>query len=425
MGCKVGVNLLNTVLSLKKIPAQFNHTFAALHYRNYRLWFIGQTISLFGTWMQNTAQGYLVYEITGSAAYLGYVGFAAGVPSLLLFNLFGGAIADRFSRRLMLVITQTAMMILAFILAGLVFSGLVQPWHIIVLAFFLGVANAFDAPARLAFVTEMVERKDLTNAIALNATMFNIGTVLGPVIAGITYALVGPAWCFTVNGISYLAVIVALLLMKFEPQIKTLHQKSVIFEIVEGFRYTINEKIVRVMIIDLVVLSLFGISLLTLLPAWSVEILGGDVRTNGLLMSARGAGALTAALMLAALAHRNIGGKLWTAGSLLMPIALLLFSRVAWLPVSMILLAGMGWSFITQVNSANALIQNRISDEMRGRVMGIYTLTFFGSMPIGSLLAGQLATRLGLPTTVALGSIICLITAVYIYVRIPSIRKLH
>jgi MFS family permease len=191
-------------------------TFAALQYPNYRLWFIGQMISLVGTWMQGTAQGYLVYELTRSPAYLGYVGFAAGVPSWL-FMLYGGVIADRMSRRTLLVITQTCMMLLAFLLAGLTFTGRVQPWHIIVLAFLLGTANAFDAPARQAFVLEMVDRQHLTNAIALNSTMFNLGTAIGPAMAGITYSLFGPAWCFTINAFSFLAVIAALLLMKLKP----------------------------------------------------------------------------------------------------------------------------------------------------------------------------------------------------------------
>ncbi len=275
---------------IKALPSKISNTFSSLQYPNYRLWFFGQMISLFGTWMQSTAQGYLVYELTGSSAYLGYVGFASGLPSLLLMNLFGGVIADRIPRRTLLVITQTAMMILAFILAGLVLSGLIQPWHIILLAFLLGIANAFDAPARLAFVVEIVDRKDLTNAIALNATMFNMGTVFGPAIAGLTYAAFGPAWCFMLNGLSFLAVIAALLLMRLEPLPAPVRKASMVSELKEGFKFTFTEKIVRVIVMNMAVIGLFGISLLTLLPAWSVEILGGDVRTNGALMSARGLG---------------------------------------------------------------------------------------------------------------------------------------
>src|SRR5437773_6836739 len=191
-------------------------TFASLKHRNYRLWFTGNLVSLFGTWMQATAQGYLVFQLTNSPAYLGYVGFAAGVPAWM-FTLYGGVIADRMSRRTLMLITQTSMMILAFVLAGLVFAGLVRPWQIVTLAFLLGVANAFDGPARLAFVVELVDREDLTNAIALNATMFNLATATGPAMAGLTYALIGPAWCFMLNGLSFTASITALLRMKLPP----------------------------------------------------------------------------------------------------------------------------------------------------------------------------------------------------------------
>jgi MFS family permease len=416
---------LNPGSIIKALPSKISSTFSSLQYPNYRLWFFGQMISLFGTWMQSAAQGYLVYELTGSAAYLGYVGFASGLPSLLLMNLFGGVIADRIPRRTLMVITQTAMMILAFILAALVYTGLIQPWHIILLAFLLGIVNAFDAPARLAFVVEIVDRKDLTNAIALNATMFNMGTVFGPAIAGLTYAAFGPAWCFALNGVSFLAVIGALLLMRLEPSSIPARKVSIVSELKEGFKYTFTEKTVRVIVMNMAIIGLFGISLMTLLPAWSVEILGGDVKTNGALMSARGIGALTGAIMLAALSHRPIHGKLWTIGGLLLPVSLLLFSQSTWLPLSLIILTVTGWTFITQANTSNAMIQNRVPDALRGRVMGIYSLVFFGSMPIGSFLAGQSATIFGLPPTVVASALVCLAMAIIIYTRIPGIRKIE
>ena len=198
-------------------PKSVRRTFIALKYPNYRLWFGGQLISLVGTWMQATAQGYLVYTLTGSAKWLGLVGFAAGVPSWL-FTLYGGVIADRIPRRTLLLITQTVMMILAFILTGLVYWNIVQPWQIVLLAFLLGIANAFDAPARQSFVVELVDRPDLTNAIAINSTMFNLATVVGPAVAGLTYAAFGAAMCFAINGLSFLGVIIALLLMKLKSQ---------------------------------------------------------------------------------------------------------------------------------------------------------------------------------------------------------------
>ena len=207
-----------------RFAAAIRRTFASLGQRNYRLWFMGQSASLVGTWMQVTAQGFLVFQLTHSPAYLGYVGFASGVP-IWLFSLFGGVVG-RVSRRNMLLITQTTMMILAFILAALTFLGLVQPWQIVVLAFALGVANAFDAPARQAFVVELVAREDLGNAIALNSTMVNLGTAIGPALAGVTYALFGPGWCFTINGISFLAVIIALLLMRLQPQQRRLYARA-------------------------------------------------------------------------------------------------------------------------------------------------------------------------------------------------------
>src|SRR5262249_16874675 len=240
-------------------------TFAALRHRNYRLWFTGQLVSLFGTWMQTTAQGYLVFQLTQSPAYLGYVGFAAGVPAWL-FRVYGGVIADRMPRRTLMLITQTAMMILAFVLAGLVFAGLVQPWQIVILAFLLGVANAFDGPARLAFVVELVDREDLTNAIALNATMFNLATATGPAVAGLTYALIGPAWCFTLNGLSFLAVITALLRMKLPPK-PAARRASTWADLGEGVRYIAREPAIRTLIGLVGMTSLFGISFATLFPA--------------------------------------------------------------------------------------------------------------------------------------------------------------
>lgn len=209
-------SLSDEFLKPPRVSSIFQKTFTALNYYNYRLWFGGQTVSLFGTWMQRTAQAYLIFDLTKSPLYLGYVGFAYGIPSWL-FMLYGGAVADRSSRRKILLLAQSAMMILAFILAALTFSQIVQPWQIIVLAFLLGCANAFDAPARQAFVTELVDRHDLTNAIALNSSMINAATVIGPAVAGLTYAAFGPAWCFTINGLTFIAVIVALIMMKLAP----------------------------------------------------------------------------------------------------------------------------------------------------------------------------------------------------------------
>ena len=397
-------------------------TFASLKYPNYRLWFIGQLISMSGTWMQSAAQGFLVYELTKSPAFLGYVSAANGLPSWL-FTLYAGAIADRVPRRTLIVITQSVMMLLAFILALLTFTGLVQPWHIIVLAFMLGICNAFDAPARQAFLLEMVDREVLTNAIALNAAMFTSAIVIGPAVGGLAYAWVGPEWCFTLNGLSYLAVIAALLMMKLKPVPRTGRKIASLGDIKEGLVYVLRHPSVRMLITNIGITTIFGIGVATLVPAWSVNVLHGDSTTNGFLLSARGIGSLIGALMIAALGMRNIRGRLWTYGSFVMPIFLLIFSAIRLLPPALLAMVGIGWGFVMINNVTNAMVQTQIVDEMRGRVMGIYTLVFFGSMPIGSFLAGNVAEVVGEPTTVVISASILLAFAALVLWR-TKIREI-
>ena len=398
--------------------------FAALRYPNYRLWFVGQLASLIGTWMQSTAQQFLVFQLTGSPAFLGYVGFASGIASWL-FMLYAGTVADRVPRRNLMVVTQTAMLALAFILAALTFAGLVQPWHIVGLAFLLGIANAFDAPARQAFVLEMVDREDLANAIALNATMFNAGAFAGPAVAGMTYALVGPAWCFVINGVSFIAVIAALLLMKLKPFVPRARGGSALEDLREGLNYVRHNGAVRTIILTIGLVSLFGLSFVTLFPAWAVTILGGDATTNGLLQSARGLGALGGALMIAALGRFKGKGRLLTIGTFVFPALVLLFAQIRWLPLSLLVLAGAGWGFMILVNMANTLVQGQVPDELRGRVMGIYTLIFFGFMTIGSMLAGQAATLIGAPLTVTASALIMLAYAGLLWTLAPRLRQLQ
>ena len=399
-------------------------TFAALRHPNYRLWFGGQLVSLFGTWMQMTAQGYLVYELTHSAAYLGYVAFAAGVPSWF-FTLYGGVVADRMSRRTLIVMTQSTMMLLALVLATLTFTGLIRAWHIVGLALLLGIARAFDAPARQAFVLEMVDRRDLTNAIALNSTMFHMATSVGPAVAGFTYAAVGPAWCFLLNAGSYLGVITALLLMRMPRFVRRGPRRPVHTDLWEGLRYVIGRPAIRSLIILAGLTSLFGIGTYTLFPAWAVEILNGDAETLGLLQSARGVGALVGALGLAYVSHYRFKGRLLTLGSLLFPSALAVFAFVRWLPLSIVVLCVVGAGQILVLNLANAIVQGRVSDDLRGRVMGIYTLIFFGSMPLGGLLAGALGHWLGEPRAVLLGALAMLACAVSVALFQPRIRRLE
>lgn len=399
------------------------NAFSSLRHRNYRLWFWGQMVSLFGTWMQVTAQGFLIYELTRSSAYLGYVGFAAGLPSWFLMPL-GGVIADRVRRRTLLIITQTSMMALAFILAALSFLHVVQPWHVVLLAFLLGIANAFDAPARHAFVPDMVGREDLTNAIALNSTIFNSGTAIGPAVAGITYALVGPAWCFMINGVSFIAVIAALSRMRLKAGEREVSQSSAFQDLKEGFGYVLGHPMIRTLISLIVVTSLFGVSFAVLLPAWAVKVLGGDATTNGWLQSARGVGALIGALLIASLGRFDFKGRLLTLGSFVFPLLVLAFSFVRWLPLSLAVLMGTGVGVIFIFNLANALVQTLVRDELRGRVMGLYSLTFFGFLPIGALWIGTMAQRFGETAAVLVNASIMLVLCTAIAVSVPELRRL-
>ena len=374
--------------------------------------------------MQSAAQGYLIYELTHSPAMLGYVGFAGGLPSWF-FTLYAGVVADRMPRRKLLIITQSSMMILAFILAILAFSKLVQPWHILILALLLGIANAFDAPARQSFTLEMVERRDLTNAIALNSTMFTSALIVGPAVGGLAYAGLGPGWCFTLNGISFIAVIAALGLMKLKPMPQRMQKSTGWSDLIEGIKYVISHRVIRMLILNLGMVSFLGLGIVTLLPAWSVEVLGGDATTNGLLLSARGLGSLVSALLIASLGHLNFRGKLLTFGSLGLPVTMLIFSFMHWLPYSLLTMVGIGLGFMLVANTSNALVQTQVQDELRGRVMGVYTLVFFGAMPIGSLLAGTLASRLGEPVTVVLSAVGLLIFSLLVLLKFPRLRKLE
>jgi MFS family permease len=402
----------------------WRQTFAALKHKNYRLWFWGQMVSLFGTWMQMTAQGFLVYQLTQSSAYLGYVGFASGVPSWL-FMMYGGVLADRMSRRTLLIITQSVMMLLAFILAGLTYFQLTQPWHILLLACGLGLANAFDAPARLAFVSELVDREDMTNAVALNAMMFNIAIVIGPALAGITYAAFGPALCFALNGVSFIAVISALGAMHLHPRTPNAEHRSAFASLKEGIKFVYREPIIRSLIVLVAATSLFGMSLGTLLPAWSVKIFHGDAATNGILFSARGIGSLLSSLIIAMLGRTRIRGKLITGGSLLFPVFITLFALTSLLPLALVFMAFLGAAAIFVINLSNATIQSLVPDALRGRVMGVYSTTFMGSIPLGALFLGIIADRAGEAEAAFISSAIALCASATIWYFVPRVRNIE
>jgi MFS family permease len=398
-------------------------TFLALRYPNYRLWFAGQLVSLFGTWMQSTVQGFFIYELTHSPAYLGYVGFAAGLPTWL-FMLYAGVVADRVPRRKILLITQSAMMTLAFILAVLTFLKIVKPWHIIILALLMGTTNAFDAPARQAFVRELVEPEAITNAIALNSAMFNTAIAIGPAAGGIIYAALGPAWCFTINGLTFIAVISALSAMKLKSSYKPKTNNSPIMDLKQGIKYTINHPTIRYLILTVGIIALFGATFVTLLPAWAVKILHGDAKTNGFLQTARGLGALTSALFIASLGIFHFKGKLLTIGTFLYPIFIMLFASTSNFTLSLIFLYFTGMGQILIMNLSNSLVQTQVDEEMRGRVMGIYTFFFFGLMPFGALWIGTVANILGVRIATYIAASITLAYAILIYALGRPIWKL-
>lgn len=365
-----------------------------------------------------------MYELTRSPAYLGYVSFAAGVPTWI-FTLWAGVVADRLPRRNLLILTQSAMMLPAIFMAVLTLSGWIQPWHILALAVVSGIATAFDAPIRQAFIPELVDRQDLTNAIALNATMFNSAVVIGPSIGGLLYATVGPGMCFAVNAVSFLAVILALALMHVPPFQPRPSRHVGLRDLSVGFEFVLRNRAVLMIILTVGMVSIFGIGIVALVPAWAVKVLHGDAQTSGLILSARGVGALIGSFLVAALGQIRFRGRLWASGVFLLPVMTLAFSAARWLPLSLLLMMGVGLGFMLCVNTSNALVQTRLPDELRGRVMSVYMLVFFGSFPLGSLLAGQVAEFLGEPLTVVINSLILFGYVIILWWRFPELRRLE
>jgi len=386
------------------------HTFRALRHRNFRLFFAGQFVSLTGTWMQSVAQSWLVYRMTGSVVLLGLIGFASQIP-VFIFTPIGGATADRHNRHRILLLTQSAAMLLAFILAFLTLTDRVQIWHLFVIAVGFGIANAFDIPTRQAFAVDMVGKEDLINAIALNSSMFNGARIVGPAIAGILVAAVGEGWCFFGNAVSYIAVLSSLLLMKISPVVRP-RAGSTISQIAEGFAYVIKTKPVLALLLLLGLVSLMGMPYAVLMPIFADQILGGGSSTLGFLMGASGTGALIAALALAS--RRNVFGLgkwvVFACAGFGVSIILFSLSRDFWLSAALLVPAG--FAMMTQMSSSNTLIQAMIPDDLRGRVMSVYSMMFMGMAPLGALLAGTLAGYIGAPQTVALGGLVCVIAAI-------------
>ncbi len=396
-------------------------TLRALRHRNFQLFFSGQLISLIGTWMQSVAQAWLVYRMTGSSLLLGSVGFASQFPVFLVAP-FGGIVADRHNLRRVVIATQTVSMILALVLATLTLTGTVQVWHIFVLAALLGVVNAFDIPGRQAFLVEMVGKEDLMNAIALNSSMFNGARIIGPAIAGVLVAKIGEGWCFFANGISYIAVIIGLLMMRVPRPSRRAGAASPWAHIIEGFRFVRQTAPIRALLLLLGLVSLVAMPYTVLMPIFADRILHSGARGLGILMGATGVGALLGALTLASRSGVHGLGR-WVAfscGGFGVSLILFSFSRSVWLSAALLLPVGFG--MMLQMSSSNTLIQAMVPDHLRGRVMAVYSMMFMGMAPFGALLGGALADRLGAPITVSMGAVACIGGAALFWLQLPKIR---
>lgn len=406
-----------TINPASRLPVMFR----ALRHRNYRLFFSGQIISLVGTWMQSVAQSWLVYRLTGSSLLLGLVGFAGQIPVFLLAPI-GGVVADRYSRHRIVIATQTSAMVLAFILSALTLLGHIRVWEIMLVASLLGVVNAFDIPARQAFIVDMVHSDVLINAIALNSSMVNGARVLGPAIAGVTVAAVGEGWCFFANGASYIAVIAGLLLMAVAPRELGRDAASGLERIVEGFRWVAKTAPIRALLLLLGLVSLTGMPYAVLMPIFADKILHGGARGLGMLMGASGIGALAGTLILAAKRQVHGLGRWIAFASFGFGASMILFAASRSYPLSIVLLVSVGFSMMLQMSASNTLIQTMVPDELRGRVMAVYSMMFMGMAPFGALVAGAMANHIGAPITVALGGLACLAGSLVFGARWPNMR---
>ena len=405
-------------------PKGLRLIFRALYSRNYRLFFGGQGISLIGTWMQQIAMSWLVYRMTNSAFFPGLIGFSSQICSFF-FSPFAGVISDRWNRHRILVATQSFSMIQAFILATLTLTGAVTVLHLIILALFLGFVNAFDMPTRQAFVVEMVEkREDLGNAIALNSFLFNGARLVGPSIAGILISLLGEGMCFLLNGLSFLAVIIALLSMQITSH-KGQFPKTQVFQgFKEGLTYAVGFAPIRSILLFIGWISLVGTANTTLLPVFAKNILHGGAQTYGFLMAAIGVGAIIGAIFLASRRSVLGLGRIIAIASTIFGVGLISFSlsHVIWLSFLLLLLTGFG--MMVHMASSNTILQTMVDDDKRGRVMSLYTMAFMGMAPFGSLAGGSLAGSIGAPATLIIGGVSSMLGS-FLFIRIlPSLREI-
>ena len=397
--------------------------FRALRHRNYRLFFFGQAVSLVGTWITRVALGWLVYRLTKSSFMLGIVSFVGLAPTFLLIPL-GGVLADRWNRRRMLIATQVALMMTALLLAFFALRGTITVAHLIVLAIIQGVCNSMDVPARQAFLVDMVEgRDDLSSAIALNSVIFNSARLIGPSIAGVLVALFGEGWCFLIDGISFVGVVVALAAMRVAPRPPREKSTRVLHELREGLGASFGFAPIRAILLLMALMSLVGMPYAVLMPIFADRVLGGDAMTLGFLMAAAGVGALCGGLVLAMRASVIGLGRVIAGGAGTFGIALIAFglSRSLW--ISLPVLAVAGFAMMTQMAASNTVVQTIVDDDKRGRVMSFFAMAFLGTMPFGSLLGGSLAARIGAPATVMLGGSICTLGALLFARMLPRLRE--
>jgi MFS family permease len=414
---------LNRYLDIRSYLFKVGFAFRALESRNFRLFFYSGMVSLMGTWIQNLAIGWMVYKLTESAFYLGLVGFAGQIPALVLTPI-AGVFADRTNRRRVLVITQTVTMVLAFLLSALSFTGHITIVYLLVIVVLNGTAIAFDTPYRHAFLLEMVgDRKLLSNAVALNSTLVNTARFIGPTVGGFLIALFGEAYCFLINGVSFVGVIIALMMMKVPAFIKPQQRKSIYKELKEGICYAWDFLPTRYLISLVVVMSLFGLPFQSLMPVFAGDILKGDSQLLGFLTGAVGAGALTGAFFLAS--KNNVGGipNIIRISAILFGVSLFAFSFSTHIWLSLVLLYFTGFGMIVQFAATNTLLQTMVSEDKRGRVLSFYSMSFLGFTPLGSLLLGSVSGLIGVPYTIAIAAVLCLMTALLFARKTVFIRQ--
>jgi MFS family permease len=411
------INNLNTSLRLKTI-------FRSLKYKNYRLFFSGQSISLIGTWMQRIAMPWLVYHMTGSELLLGIVSFAGQIPTFLLSPV-AGVISDRLNRYHLLIITQVLSLVQASILAVLSLTGNIEIWHIAVLSIILGCINAFDMPSRQSFVVDMVGNKeDLGNAIALNSLMFNSARIIGPSIAGILLAVTSEGICFLINAISYIFVIASLLMMNIEISPIRIGGSRIFKELREGLEYILGFSPIKQLLILLSIVSLTGMSYTVLMPVFAKDVLQGGSQTYGFLMGASGIGALFGAVYLASRTTVLRLGRIVPAAAILFGSGLIVLSFLRLFPVALFLMFFVGCGMMLQTAASNTILQTITDDDKRGRVMSFYTMAVMGTAPFGSLLSGVLAKAIGTPLTILFGGVSTIIGAIFFLRKLPELRKI-